>query len=140
MTEQIIFSIAGTLAFAITMNSPKKSLPFVAIGATICSIFERTLSALYDDFTACLCAMVLVAFFCEITARIQKSPVTVFLVPCIIPLLPGSSIYYTMLYAIQHDIMQAEQYALSTLLAGLGIALGAVIESAIMKIICSLKK
>ena len=67
--------------------------------------------------------------FCEITARITKQPTTVILTPAVIPLLPGSSIYYTMLYAIQGNGKLTTQYAKSTLYAGLGIAMGAKSET-----------
>ncbi|MDE5964496.1 MAG: threonine/serine exporter family protein, partial [Eubacterium sp.] len=55
--------------------------------------------------------------------------------PSTIPLLPGSSIYYTMFWAINGDKESMNKYASSTLLSGLGIALGAVIASAIVKFI-----
>lgn len=140
MTNQVIFCVAGTLAFAVTMNAPKKSLIYILAGSTICSFTERLFSSYYGDFTACFCAMFLVSFFCEVVSRHIKMPTTVILIPCTIPLLPGSAIYYTMLYAIQSDIKKAGEYAVSTLLAGLGIALGAVIESALIKILSYYRK
>lgn len=140
MINEIIFCIIGTLAFAITMKAPKKSLIFIAIGAAITSAIERVLSQYYNDFTACFAAMICLGFYCEIIARIAKIPTSVILMPSTIPLLPGSSIYYTMLYAIQSDKKLLSQYASSTLLAGLGIALGAVLSSTFTKIINSYKK
>ena len=134
MINQIIFCVTGTIAFAITMNAPKKSLIYIFAGSTICSFTERLFTSFYGDFTACFCAMFVVSFFCEIVARHIKMPTTVILIPCTIPLLPGSAIYYTMLYAIQGDLKKTGEYALSTLLTGMGIALGTVIESALIKI------
>lgn len=135
MINQVIFCVLGTLAFAVTMNTPKKCLIYVFTGSTLCSLTERLLSSYYGDFLSCFSAMVLVSLFCELMARQIKTPTTVILIPCTIPLLPGSAIYYTMLYAIQSNMPKAKVYAASTLLAGLGIALGAVIENAVIKII-----
>lgn len=140
MINQIIFCVTGTIAFAIMMNAPKKSLIYILAGSTICSFIERLFTSFYGDFTACFCAMLLVSFYCEIVARQIKTPTTVLLIPCTIPLLPGSAIYYTMLYAIQGDLKKTGEYAVSTLLTGMGIALGAVIESALVKIISYYKK
>lgn len=140
MINQVIFCIIGTLAFAVTMNIPRKCLVYVLIGSSISSLTERILSQYYGDFIACFSGMILASFFCEIVARKEKTPTTVILIPCIIPLLPGSAIYHTMLYAIRSETSLVKEYALSTLLSGLGIAFGAVIESSVIKILNEYRK
>ncbi|MCM1115149.1 MAG: threonine/serine exporter family protein [Clostridium sp.] len=137
---QITTCVLGTIAFAITMNAPKKALLFISVGGIISASIERILSLYTNDFSACFTAMLALCFYCEITARIIKEPTTITLMPSTIPLLPGSSIYYTMLSAINGDMNLVIQYGKSTLLAGLGIALGAVISSTVIKIIYALKK
>ncbi len=137
---QIICCISGTLAFAVTMKAAKHTMIYIAIGGLISAGMERILSLHTNDFFACFTAMVALSLFCEIIARIIKEPTTVILMPSTIPLLPGSSIYYTMLYAINGDNMLMKDYAYSTVLAGLGIALGAVLSSAIVKIILEFKR
>lgn len=135
MISEIICCILGTLAFAVIMKAPKKSLAFIAAGAVISSSVERLLSNYYSDFTACLTAMICLSFFCELMARVLKEPATVILMPSTIPLLPGSSIYYAMFYAVQADGKLFLSYAEATLYAGTGIALGAVISSTVIRII-----
>lgn len=125
----------GTLAFSVTMHVPKKDLSYIAAASTISSAVERFLSGFYGDFTACLLAMICISFFSEIIARKIKEPATVILMPSTIPLLPGSSIYYTMFYAVQSNRQLMLSYGKSTLFTGLGIALGAVISSTIIKMI-----
>lgn len=137
---QIIMCLTGTLAFAITMKAPKNTLKYIAVGSLISAAIERTLSLYTNDFIACLAAMIALNLFCEIIARIIKEPTTVTLMPSTIPLLPGSSIYYTMLYAINGEKDLMIKSALSTLFAGLGIALGAIISSAVVKIFSFAKK
>lgn len=133
--KEILYCVAGTLAFAVTMRAPRKDLAFIVIGATISSATERVLSKFYGDFTACLCAMICIVFFSEIIARMQKEPATVILMPSTIPLLPGSSIYYMMFYAIQGNSKLMINYGKSTVLTGVGIALGAVISTTIIRIL-----
>lgn len=133
--KEILYCVAGTLAFAITMKAARKDLFFIGIAATISAGTERILSKFYGDFTACLCAMICIVFFSEVVARIQKEPATVILMPSTIPLLPGSSIYYTMFYAIQGNSKLMTGYAKATVFSGVGIALGAVISATIIKIL-----
>lgn len=137
---QVISCVIGTLAFAITMKASKRTLIFIALGSLITSGIERGLSLHTNDFLSCLTAMTALGLFSEIIARIIKEPTTVILIPSTIPLLPGSSIYYTMLYAINGDNMTMKAYAISTIYAGLGIALGAVISPAITKAIIAIIK
>ena len=137
---QILCCILGTLAFAVTMNAPKHTMIYIALGALLSSGIERILSLRSNDFFSCFSAMLALSLFCEILARIIKEPTTIILIPSTIPLLPGSSIYYTMLYAINADNMLMKNCAYSTILSGLGIALGAVVSTAIVKIILELKK
>ncbi|MCM1286186.1 MAG: threonine/serine exporter family protein [Acetobacter sp.] len=132
--KQIILCVTGTLAFAITMQAPKKSMYLITIGGLITASTERFITKEYNDFIACGTAMLFLFIYCEITSRITKQPTTVILIPSTIPLLPGSAIYYTMLYAIQGNKELMVNYAKSTLLAGLGIALGAVIGTTLAKI------
>lgn len=140
MIIQIICCIIGTIGFSIIMKVPKKSLIFVVPGAAITATAEHILSGLYGEFAACMIAMICLSFYCELIARIIKTPTTVTLMPSTIPLLPGSSIYYAMFYAAQSDTKLFVSYAKSTLYAGLGIALGAVISATIVQIITFYRK
>lgn len=135
MTIEIICCVIGTIAFSITMKAPKKSLAYIVAGSAITAAISSIFTGFYGDFTACLIAMLSLTFYSELSARILKMPSTVILMPSAIPLLPGSAIYYTMFYAIQSDLKLFIFYAKSTLYTGLGIALGAVIGSAIVRII-----
>lgn len=140
MINQILFSTLGTIAFAITMKVPKKALGYIAAGALLTAATERVLAAYYGDFISCFSAMLCLAFFSEMVARQLRTPTTVIIMPSAIPLLPGSAIYNTMLYAIKGNTSLAKEYGISTLLAGLGIALGAVTGSTVVKIINSYRK
>lgn len=121
------------------MKAPKKSLIFISVGALISTSIERILSRYTDDFFTCFISMLVLSLYCEIIARIIKEPTTITLVPSTIPLLPGSAIYYTMLSLINSDMAGAKSYGKSTILTGLGIALGAVISSTIIKAIYKIR-
>lgn len=132
---QILTCVLGSIAFAVTMKVPKKTLIYIALGGLLSAGIERFMSLFFNDFISCLTSMIILSLYCEIISRIIKSPTTVTLMPSTIPLLPGSSIYYTMFWAINGNKELMSSYASSTLLSGLGIALGAVIASAIVRFI-----
>lgn len=117
------------------MNAPVKSLIYILIGSTITAAGENIMVKRYNEFIACMTAMLALFIFCEIAAKLTKQPTTVILLPSTIPLLPGSAIYYTMLYAIHGSRELMMSYAKLTLFAGLGIALGALIGSAALTLL-----
>ena len=137
---QIIMCVLGTVSFGVTMNAPKNTIFYICIGGIITAGIERIMSLYSNDFLSCLLAMLVLGIYCEIIARKIKEPTTIILIPSTIPLLPGSAIYYTMLYAINGNAYMLEKYAITTLLSGLGIALGAILSSAITRIFLTLRK
>ena len=74
-------------------------------------------------------AAIAVYVWSEIMARFMKAPVTIFLVPGIIPLLPGSYLYYTTLALLNKETEQFQNYGISTIAVTMGIACGIVITS-----------
>ena len=71
------------------------------------------------------------AGFSEICARLTKVPVPVYMVPCVIPLVPGSALYATMFNFVSGNHAAAADAALKTLVVALGISGGIVIASVI---------
>lgn len=69
------------------------------------------------------------AGFSEIMARLTKVPVPVYMVPCVIPLVPGGGLYETMFNFVTGNYSAAATAGLTTLVVALGIAGGVVIAS-----------
>ena len=69
------------------------------------------------------------AIYSEIMARLTKAPVPVYLVPCMIILVPGSLLYKTMNYFISGAYDLAGSSALTTLAVAAGIAGGIMAAS-----------
>ena len=66
---------------------------------------------------------ILITIYSEIWARVLKTPVTTILMPTVIPLIPGGSLYYAMDAALRHD---APEFILKAQKAiGLAVALAA---------------
>jgi len=71
-------------------------------------------------------AMTAISVYAEIFARIEKTPTTTFLVPSVIPLIPGSALYYTMNYALNEQWTLFAQKAFYTLELAMALALGII--------------
>ena len=62
--------------------------------------------------------------YAEVLARSLKTPATLFVVPAILPLVPGGSLYYTMEIAVHNRMEAARSFGQQTLVAALAIAAG----------------
>ena len=84
---------------------------------------------------ACFLASIVIAIYSEIMARIRKCPAIGFLVMGLLPLIPGSALYYTMNYAVRGNMTMFGTQGLRTVeLAGL-MAAGILLVSTIMRMI-----
>lgn len=69
-----------------------------------------------------------------------KTPVTTLVICALIPLVPGSGMYYTMYETISGNISRAVELGLNTLASAGTLALGVIFVSTITKQVTNLKK
>ena len=62
--------------------------------------------------------------YAEVLARRLKTPATLFVVPAILPLVPGGSLYYTMENVVHGRMEAARSFGTQTLIAALALAAG----------------
>lgn len=131
-----IYAFGGSLAFAIIMNIRKQKLFFAAFGGFIAQ-FSFQLGQLYfnGDVFNCFLATLAIALYSEILARLTASPTTIYLVVALIPLVPGGSVYYTMLYFLQGDTQAGIETGLYTLAIAGALSMGIIIVSSSAKLI-----
>ncbi len=72
--------------------------------------------------------------YAEIMARVFKSPVTGFLMMAILPLVPGSGIYYTMEYCVNGDTDNFINTGLHTFAIAGAIAIGVLVVSSLVRL------
>lgn len=138
MIKEIVFCIIGSMCFAIIMKAPVFCLKYILAGSVITAVTERTLSDFYGNLIACTLAMLTLSIYGELISRQIMVPTTVIVMPATIPLLPGSAVYYSMFYALQGSNELFSFYLNSTIMTGLGIALGSIISSVLIKLINAL--
>ncbi len=131
-----IYSFISTIGFSVLFNVPKKSLFYAGITGAI----GWTLYIYTKDFTTSpsfsnFIAAIAVATFGEFFARIDKKPVTLFVIPGIVPLVPGYGMYLTMIHLINDDFNTAAKIGTDAIFTGGAIAIGIILVSSIAKII-----
>lgn len=134
MILKSILAMIGGLTYSIALlHIPKKSYKACALccggGFFLYLLFTQLLGSVY---VAAILASVIVTVTARIMAVALQMPATIFLVSGILPLVPGSSIYYTMYYLItDHQWEMFKAKGIEAIgLAG-GIALGIILGSEI---------
>lgn len=136
-----LFALFATLGFCIIFHVPARHIPTAAvIGGLgwaiyqLCVMFE--VSTLVSGFLAS-CAVGLSSYF---AARIFKDAATIFIIPGILCLVPGSGMYNTMLELVNGNLDAAAAICNDTVMMAGAIALGLLAEGAALKIIISIAR
>ena len=91
-------------------------------------------------FLPSLLSSFVVDVYAEILARICKETSTSFFVISVIPLIPGSTLYYCMNSILESNTLQALSYGRDTFLFAFGIAAGMSIAWALCYFFRTVKK
>lgn len=129
-----IYSFFATVGFAIFLNAPKSTLMSSGfVGGLGWSVFYYLVKLSGNDILANFIAALLVSYFSEILARKLRQPAIIFIIPGIIPLVPGLGMYNTMLYLVQHDYNNAIAKGADVLFVGGAISLGILVVTSLVK-------
>lgn len=133
---EIITSFLGSLGFAVVFNiSRKKIFPAALNGLLVCLVYYGVLGTCGSELRATAAAGIFAAAYSEAAARLTHSPANQFLIAGIIPLLPGSALYYTLDALFAGDYQAAKSYGNSMTAAALGIAVGICAVSGFIDIV-----
>lgn len=133
---QCIFSFLACVGFSILFDLKRSKFIVIAslIGMIGWAVFIL-MDGIGSNIPRYLIATMSVSALAEIFARIEKAPATVFLLPGIVPLVPGSGLYYAMNHLINSDYPQFTQTLLQTAAYAGCIAVGASFVTAIVRMI-----
>lgn len=139
--KQILICLAtaalGTFGFSILFYIHPRRLPLAVLGGVLCTAVYLVSRELLDgvllggELVPNLLGSLVGAGFSEISARLTKVPVPVYMVPCIIPLVPGSALYAAMFNLVAGNYTAAADAGITTLVVALGIAGGIMIASVV---------
>lgn len=139
--KDFILCIPATVFFAILLKTPCRAI-FVSsvLGGAGYAIYELASPAMNSQIAGYFIGTFVMAALSEVLARVMKMPVTVFIIPAIIPLVPGFGLYNTMLYLVQGKDSMAGQTGAATILEIVAMAIALVITSALSRSIFSIAK
>lgn len=138
---QILSGFVGSLGFAILFNIRGKKLFVTALGGLLSWLLFVALSkCITKEAVIYFIVAWLVSIFAEIMARVLKTPTSTFITTALIPLIPGSSLYYTMSYAFEQNADMFLQKSVYTLQLASALALGIITSTALTRIIFQLVK
>ena len=124
---QLVTALLGSLGFALLFQLRKGLLVAAAIGGFVDGFF-----------LPCFVAAAVAVIYCEVAARVLKAPVTLFLVPSVVPSVPGSALFYTMSGIVRQDWAAAKSFGLKTAEFALGIAAGICLAVVVFSIVNSI--
>jgi len=125
----ILYAFISIVGFAVLFNIPRKAILLSgiagALGWFVYLIFRTSLAS---NIFASFAGAFVVGIMGEIFARYKKQPATIFVVPGIIPLVPGYGLYYAMLKILEKNYQEAVGVGFEAILVAIAIA-SAVIMS-----------
>jgi len=135
---QLLMATAGTLGFAMIFNLPRKYIFMSCLGGLlswavylICIHFGLTV------FGSTLIASVAAGLYSEVMSEYRKAPATLFMISALIPLIPGSNLYYTFSAIVQKSLAEFNRNGNLTLEYVFGIAVGICAALMLSKVIRS---
>lgn len=129
-----LFSFFATVGFSIFLNAPKSVLlPAGLTGGIGWAVYIFLVNVSSNSILANFIAAAIVSLLSEILARKLKHPAILFVIPGIIPLVPGLGMYNTMLYLVQNHFELAISTGADTLFVSGAIALGVLIITSLSR-------
>jgi len=124
----------GAVSFAILFNVAPKHLIYGAAAGLVTYAIYYTVEFFTEGmaFPAAFISTMFTAMFAEVFSRVRKAPTIVFLIPGVIPTVPGGALYRAMRALLLLDFDGAFEALVTTLQIGLGIAGGILTVSVIL--------
>lgn len=127
MLIEIIICYIATLCFGILFNVPRRVVWMGALVGCLAYVIHRTLPTLgVSLILATVLASLVSATLSIFLAKKFRVPATTFSIPAIIPLVPGSKAYFTMLAFVENDYLLGLELGTETMLQAGAIATGLV--------------
>lgn len=133
-------SFIAAASFGVIFNAPRKSLlrcGFVGMVGWI--IYIILVNNHYDAIPASLISAVFISAISHIFAKIYRTPIIIFSVAGIIPLVPGGISYDAMRHFVLNDYNMAIQLAAKAFMISGAIAVGLVIAEVFFQLFMKAK-
>lgn len=138
--KELVLAFLGSLCPAVLINVDKKKFFWVGLSGSIgWFVFAWVNGITGQTVVATFAGAVSVGLYSECTAKILKSPATVFSISGIFPLVPGIGAYNTAQLIVENKLIEAASKGIETVLSAGAIALGIILMSAVFRASSRLK-
>lgn len=135
----ILYAAAGSLGFGLVFNLRGRQLVMAAFGGALAWLAYLLGTGLGNDLVQYFLATLVLSGYAEWMARVLKTPVIVFQIVALMPFVPGSGIYQTMLYSINGDIPAFLETGLHTLAIAGSLAIGVLLVSSLVRLFSQIR-
>lgn len=134
-------SFISTVLFSIIFNAPKKLLVACGfVGAVAWTIYQFTVGMDLGKIGASFLGSLILGLMSHTMSRRYKRPVIIFIVPGIIPLVPGGAAYEATRYLVSNNYTYAVNTFLEVTLISGAIAFGILVSEIIYYIYTRIKQ
>lgn len=141
MLAQVITSFLAAATFGVLFNTPKESVIKAGlVGMVGWVLYYELVEYGVNKILATLVAAFVVEGISHFFAKRYKTPVIIFTVSGIIPLVPGGLAYSSMKNLVENDYTLAIEYATQVLMFAGAIALGLILAEIINKLMIKYSK
>lgn len=135
----LMFGFFATFGFGILFNAPKKFLVLIGlIGATGRLVMALLQYTDYNIILACFAGSCIIAILSEMCSRAGMDATTVFILPGIIPFVPGSTLYTTMENMLAGMYEDAIANGTKALITAGSIALALILVATLTRLLLAL--
>ena len=121
----VLYAAFSAVGFGLIYGMRLKKLLFTALGAALTwLVFLLAMHSGIREFYACAFAAAFSGLYSELFARIIKVPVTTFIVPVNIPMVPGGALYHSFVGLLSGDIARFTERGTYCLSVAGAMALG----------------
>lgn len=133
---QMLFSFVATVSFAIITNIPKRFLfPCGVTGMIGWLIFWVSIQVNHHIGISNFLAAFFIGILSILFSRMLKTPMIIFNIPSLVPLVPGGAIYQAMRYFISENYTLFAQNLVVVLITAASIAIAFFVINFVEKVI-----
>jgi|GEM_PF-629640 len=136
---ELIWVGLATLGFAVLFDLKLRDAPLALAGAILGWFVYRLVEAASDEATAFFIAAAVIGIISEIGAIILKRPAFIYIVTAILPLVPGSGMYRTMLESVHGNLQTSLNAGFATVQSAGAIAAGLAVSSVLARLFSATK-
>lgn len=139
LLAHFLFGLLSTGGFCLLFHIPKKQIFFSAVnGALGWTAFQYLMLTGNSKVLSCFMGALVVAVVAEFFSRAGREATTLFIIPGIVPLVPGAGMYNTMLCIMENDLQKAASTGIEALAMAGCIALALLVSASITRLLNSI--